>query len=50
MNSSPPQGDLNRLAELFQQAGMIALDYFEAPPAELKSDATVVTISLQPAE
>lgn len=45
MNSSHPQWDLNRLAELFRQAGMIALDYFEAPPAELKSDATVVTIA-----
>ena len=45
MISSHPQWDLDKLTELFKQAGKIALDYFEAPPAELKSDATVVTIA-----
>ena len=45
MISSHPQWDLDKLTELFKQAGKIALDHFEAPPAELKSDATVVTIA-----
>lgn len=45
MISSHPQWDPDKLTVLFKQAGKIALDYFEAPPAELKSDATVVTIA-----
>ena len=32
-----------KLAELFRCAGAVAIDYFDNPPAELKSDASVVT-------
>ena len=43
MNSILEKWDLAQLAEIFRQAGAIALDYYEAPPAELKDDLTVVT-------
>lgn len=35
--------DIDELAAIFKQAGSIALDYYESPPAELKDDLTVVT-------
>ena len=35
--------DLTQLAAIFQQAGSIALGYYDNPPAELKDDLTVVT-------
>ena len=35
--------DLTQLAAIFQQAGLIALGYYDNPPAELKDDLTVVT-------
>lgn len=43
MQSSYPQWDLETLSQLFAQAGTIALKYFDSPPTELKSDASVVT-------
>lgn len=45
MQSSYPQWDLEKLSWLFAQAGAIAIKYFEAPPTELKSDASVVTMA-----
>ena len=45
MISSHPQWDLEKLFDLFKAAGSIALNYFEAPPTELKSDQTVVTMA-----
>ncbi len=35
--------DLELLADIFGQAGAIALNYYDDPPAELKDDLTVVT-------
>ena len=43
MTASHPQWDLEKLSGIFREAGKIALDYFETPPSELKSDSTVVT-------
>ena len=43
MTSSHPQWDLEKLSGIFREAGRIAKYYFDAPPAELKSDSTVVT-------
>ena len=37
--------DLNAISELFSTAGKIALNYFNSPPAELKSDQSVVTVA-----
>ena len=37
--------DLALLEKLFLQAGDIALEYFQNPPAELKSDESVVTLA-----
>ena len=45
MIASSPCWDLEKLSVLFTQAGNIALKYFEAPPTELKSDQTVVTLA-----
>lgn len=45
MNSSHPQWNLEKLSQLFKRAGAIALKYFDAPPTELKSDQTVVTLA-----
>ena len=45
MIASSPRWDLEKLSELFDQAGNIALKYFDAPPTELKSDQTVVTLA-----
>ena len=45
MTSSHPCWELGKLAQLFKSAGAIALEYFDAPPTELKSDQTVVTLA-----
>ena len=45
MIASSPCWDLEKLSSLFAQAGNIALKYFDAPPTELKSDQTVVTLA-----
>ena len=45
MTSSHPGWDLGKLSQLFKSAGAIALKYFDSPPAELKSDQTVVTLA-----
>ena len=45
MTSSHPAWDLEKLSELFASAGAVALKYFDAPPAELKSDCSVVTLA-----
>ncbi|MBE6366672.1 MAG: hypothetical protein E7052_02025 [Lentisphaerae bacterium] len=45
MDSASQFWDLEVLTGLFQQAGAIAWRYFDAPPTELKSDRTVVTVA-----
>ena len=45
MFESHPSWDLEKIRDLFRAAGEIALEYFDAPPTELKSDQTVVTLA-----
>ena len=50
MTSVNQPWNLEMLSDVFRRAGEIAMAYFEAPPAELKSDQTVVTAAYKEIE